>query len=539
VLLILLLPLTRPDFLCAVESNESSQQAAEDKEGCNRNPTTIHAAIQAYQKDKKDLPNWFSDLVPQYLPDVTVLICPVSRRTGKTEPPGLADPKVASSYLFEFCPLPLGNELPSAPNRTRREWKLKQVELVGLGVPVVRCRQHTPLLNIGLDGRLYESPLAWEELFTNKASVAFLTPTGILGGDKPAAAATVKSPALRIPARDPQTPKYLLDLTAAYNALLTETWHGGEINNNNLAAIDPGIQNFGGVEFDVRGVLQLAGRSLSSERFPPLVSGIKVKQKCKKLHFLHATGWGKPEEDGKQVGSYLPPLPGVTATATKPFAFRNWWTTAKSWPRGLLVGAAAFFSSLVPLPMRRTARRKRRLRARLASSGTLLANNTTLAGSSGTFVISSSFSGSAQDEPRRVAGQPLILIDSPGKTETRTTAFKALHKDLLEDRSLREQLTLWLKQKLVRRLISDRAELLNSQQQTTLRVMAVDERLSRIETHLQQQNRIYELRIEELNRELLASRQVNAALIHAKIAQVKAEMEAAKARVMAQARDLS
>jgi hypothetical protein len=69
--------------------------------------------------------------------------------------------------------------------------------------------------------------------------------------------------------------------------------------------------------------------------------------------------------------------------------------------------------------------------------------------------------------------------------------------------------------------------------------MAVDERLSRIEAHLQQQNQIYELRIEELNRELMAAKQENRALIHAKIAQVKAEMEAAKARIMAQARDLS
>jgi hypothetical protein len=59
------------------------------------------------------------------------------------------------------------------------------------------------------------------------------------------------------------------------------------------------------MEFDVRGVLQLAGKALGGERFPPQVSGIKVKQKCKKLHFLHAAGWGKPEEDGNQIASYL------------------------------------------------------------------------------------------------------------------------------------------------------------------------------------------------------------------------------------------
>src|SRR5580765_5166560 len=122
--LISLLLLARPNFLCGGEPPDLSQQAEQDKEGCIRNLKIIYAAIQAYQKDKKDLPNWFSDLVPQYLPDVTVLMCPVSRRTGKTEPPGLADPKIASSYLFEFCPLPLGGELPAAPTKTRREWKL-------------------------------------------------------------------------------------------------------------------------------------------------------------------------------------------------------------------------------------------------------------------------------------------------------------------------------------------------------------------------------------------------------------------------------
>ena len=90
----------------------------------------------------------------------------------------------------------------------------------------------------------------------------------------------------------------------------------------------------------------------------------------------------------------------------------------------------------------------------------------------------------------------------------------------------------------MRRLISDRAELLKSQQQANLKIMAVDERLSRIEAHLQQQYRTYELRIQELNRELQAAKLENRALIHAKIAQVKAEMEAAKTRSMAQARDL-
>ena len=66
--------------------------AEQEKEACVSNLKTIYAAIEAYQRDHKALPNWLSDLVPQYLPDVNVLVCPVCRRTGQTEKPPLADP---------------------------------------------------------------------------------------------------------------------------------------------------------------------------------------------------------------------------------------------------------------------------------------------------------------------------------------------------------------------------------------------------------------------------------------------------------------
>src|SRR6266851_921512 len=72
--------------------------AAEEKETCTKNLKVIYAAIQAYQYDHKELPSWLSDLVPGYLLDGNVLICPVCRRTGRTEAPPLADPKIACSY---------------------------------------------------------------------------------------------------------------------------------------------------------------------------------------------------------------------------------------------------------------------------------------------------------------------------------------------------------------------------------------------------------------------------------------------------------
>jgi hypothetical protein len=245
-------------------------------------------------------------------------------------------------------------------------------------------------------------------------------------------------------------------------------------------------------------------------------------------------------DSGSLMPGYAPGLPeGPLVAATATSAANGWWNIGKNQSGLLLVGISIVFGFLLLLLVWRAVGSHRRLQARLESSRALQLSNSTLAGNSGTFVISSSVSGSAQDERQGASGQPLILIDSPAKTETQPPAVRSLQKEALANPSLREQLSTWLKQKLVRRLISDRADLLKSQQLATMKVMAVDERLSRIEAHLSQQNRVYELRIEELNRELLATKQENRALIHAKIVQVKAEMEAAKARIMAAARDVS
>jgi hypothetical protein len=93
----------------------------------------------------------------------------------------------------------------------------------------------------------------------------------------------------------------------------------------------------------------------------------------------------------------------------------------------------------------------------------------------------------------------------------------------------------WLKQKLFRKLIADRTELLESQHLATMKVLAVDERLSRIELQIQQQNQAYEQRIEKLTQELAVTREESRSLIRAQINQIQGEMEAARARLIAEA----
>jgi hypothetical protein len=171
--------------------------------------------------------------------------------------------------------------------------------------------------------------------------------------------------------------------------------------------------------------------------------------------------------------------------------------------------------------------------------------------------VSSADAGRIVITPRSVTGsagdnvgsspsvRPRIHIETPGGTQSQSEEWRrrALEAEQRAERTtaivrkgLIPHLSQWLKNKLVRKLISDRAELLETQQAATLKALAVDERLARIESQIQQQNSAYERRIEELTRELISAKEENRELIRAKIAQVKAEMEAARARTMQQAK---
>lgn len=284
----------------------AAKLADEERQECAQNLKAIYEAVEAYRLEYKDLPNWLSDLVPKYLADPNLLVCPVCRRTGKTEGPPLADPKMPSSYLFEFCPVPLGNSAPNAPNKTRREWKRRQMGLVGSVVPIVRCRHHNPALNLAFDGRIYDSPPAWENGLTNRIDPSALSPAKMFADEVAPGKSAPKqaAPIVRhYPARDAKASKQLIDLTPFYNAMLTESWHGG--TENHLREFPAGIQNLGGVDFDVRGVVQLGGRSEGAKRFPMVVKDIPINQKCEHIHFLHAAAFGVLPDEGKQMGAYV------------------------------------------------------------------------------------------------------------------------------------------------------------------------------------------------------------------------------------------
>ncbi len=319
------LPISRPDYGTPAE-----------KAACAENLRRIYDAIQAYRDDNHELPDWLSDLVPKYIDDIKTLSCPVARRTGSFDEGGLKDPNSAVSYGYQFCQQPIPANVGGGSKRTMREWKRRQMGLVGDIVPMVRCRHHQPMLNLSFGGKVYESPPAWEAMMTNRFVAEDLSVKRLFPEDAASVAAAGAAPAtaakpsakastpaaapspnatpqpetaapviLRIPPRDPQAPSSLIDLTDYYNAGLNETWHARPVKgykHSDLAWLPKGIQTFAGVEFDVRGVVQLAGQYFVSSRFPPAVKGIRVSRKCRTLNFLHATGWSVP--DGTRIGHF-------------------------------------------------------------------------------------------------------------------------------------------------------------------------------------------------------------------------------------------
>jgi hypothetical protein len=202
-------------------------------------------------------------------------------------------------------------------------------------------------------------------------------------------------------------------------------------------------------------------------------------------------------------------MPTVAATNVAGAAGESHW-----WMAGLAAGGLV----ILLIGWRLTARRREKPKAAVA------ANLKPLAGPG----ISTTRGEKILIAPA-LDGTPVVHIEVEGAARTRSETGRAAvsGQRLPEDvrAGVVAQLSRWMKEKLTRRLISDRAELLATQRAATLKMMAVDERLTKIERQIQARNQEYESRISELEKELTTAREENRELIRAKIAQVKREME--------------
>ena len=140
---------------------EANLQIADEMETCAANLRKISAAIQKYKKDKGKMPDWLSDLVPNYL-EKEVLLCPVKQPEEK---PLWPDPKLPCNYNYEFSPTRLSSGWGAVGGLTCREWKTLQLKLFGEVVPAVRCSHGSRRLNASVGGQVYWSGGSWEPLF--------------------------------------------------------------------------------------------------------------------------------------------------------------------------------------------------------------------------------------------------------------------------------------------------------------------------------------------------------------------------------------
>ena len=87
-----------------------------------------------------------------------------------------------------------------------------------------------------------------------------------------------------------EDPKYV-DLGPFYNFALSEEIHG---KPGNTIPLKQGVDDYNGVNFDVRGIIQLASKvafEKSHIQYPEKIAGILVNHLANELCFLHSSAW--------------------------------------------------------------------------------------------------------------------------------------------------------------------------------------------------------------------------------------------------------
>ena len=121
---------------------------------CTQNLLAIGKAIQTYQKEHNDFPQWLSDLHPKYLADANSLLCPADTKGGKPIFLINADPNMPVSYGYQF-------------HTGYRERTRGNLAVYGDVIPLARCRHHTnqsfACLNLSFSFKVYQSSNVWEQ----------------------------------------------------------------------------------------------------------------------------------------------------------------------------------------------------------------------------------------------------------------------------------------------------------------------------------------------------------------------------------------
>ncbi len=113
--------------------------------------------------------------------------------------------------------------------------------------------------------------------------------------------------------RDPAIDARFIDLSSHCNVGLNEfpyqTLRPTRTLTECFDTIMPGLNTFGGMEFDVRGLIALEGKetelSAGATELSRRVLGIQVGQTASAIHLLHGAGWGDSDPHGTCIGKLI------------------------------------------------------------------------------------------------------------------------------------------------------------------------------------------------------------------------------------------
>jgi RNA polymerase sigma factor (sigma-70 family) len=99
-----------------------------------------------------------------------------------------------------------------------------------------------------------------------------------------------------------------IDLKPYINVALTDSPASRIGNNeNNLAELPLGTHAFGGVPFDVEGLIQLDGTNMMmfGKHYPAEVDNIRINRRCAKIHLFHGANWIYSHDFGTTVAELV------------------------------------------------------------------------------------------------------------------------------------------------------------------------------------------------------------------------------------------
>jgi RNA polymerase sigma factor (sigma-70 family) len=97
---------------------------------------------------------------------------------------------------------------------------------------------------------------------------------------------------------------FTINLKPYINAALTDSPASPSGNNeNNLTELPSGVHVFGGVPFDVEGLIQLNGTNMLPFRkhYAARVDGMAVNRRCTKIYLFHGADWIYPSDFGTTI----------------------------------------------------------------------------------------------------------------------------------------------------------------------------------------------------------------------------------------------